>query len=109
MCSAALCWTYLVLHRLSGTAVSALQITAHCFIYIYHSLVFQGPIAPPFLCDTTASPSASCPPPPPPPPGPPPLFTDGDSQPQMGSEGAQHSALFAQLNQGMDITKGGKQ
>uniref|UniRef100_H3CUV6 Cyclase associated actin cytoskeleton regulatory protein 2 n=1 Tax=Tetraodon nigroviridis TaxID=99883 RepID=H3CUV6_TETNG len=65
----------------------------------------SGPIAPPFLCDTTTTPpSASCPPPPPPPPGPPPLFTDGDSQTASG--GAQHSALFAQLNQGMDITKG---
>ncbi|KAF3833886.1 hypothetical protein F7725_025090 [Dissostichus mawsoni] len=42
-------------------------------------------------------------PPPPPPPGPPPVFTD-DSQPQAGTP--PHSALFAQLNQGMDITKG---
>uniref|UniRef100_A0A8D3C9W7 Adenylyl cyclase-associated protein n=1 Tax=Scophthalmus maximus TaxID=52904 RepID=A0A8D3C9W7_SCOMX len=48
---------------------------------------------------------APCPPPPPPP-GPPPVFTDEDSQPQVGSATAQHSALFAQLNQGMDITRG---
>ncbi|XP_035537837.1 adenylyl cyclase-associated protein 2 [Morone saxatilis] len=43
---------------------------------------------------------------PPPPPGPPPVFTDDDSQPQAGGASAPHSALFAQLNQGMDITKG---
>ncbi|TKS88415.1 Adenylyl cyclase-associated protein 2 [Collichthys lucidus] len=39
-------------------------------------------------------------------PGPPPVFTDEDSQPEAGGAEAQHSALFAQLNQGMDITKG---
>uniref|UniRef100_A0A674PI75 Adenylyl cyclase-associated protein n=1 Tax=Takifugu rubripes TaxID=31033 RepID=A0A674PI75_TAKRU len=63
-----------------------------------------GPLAPPFLCDITTAPSTPCPPPPPP--GPPPVFTNEESQSQMGSAGAQHSALFAQLNQGMDITKG---
>lgn len=67
-----------------------------------------GPIAPPSLFETPTVPSAPCPPPPPPPPPPcPPLvFSDDDSQPQAGSAAAQHSALFAQLNQGMDITKG---
>lgn len=65
-----------------------------------------GPIAPPSLFDSPTAPSAPCPPPPPPPPGPPPVFTDDDSKPQGGSAAAQHSALFAQLNQGMDITKG---
>lgn len=64
----------------------------------------SGPIAPPSLFDPPSAPS--CPPPPPPPPGPPPVFTDDDSQPQAASVAAQHSALFAQLNQGMDITKG---
>lgn len=61
----------------------------------------SGPIAPASLFDPPSAPSCP-PPPPPPPPGPPPVFTDDDSQPQA----AQHSALFAQLNQGMDITKG---
>uniref|UniRef100_A0A665TZP7 Adenylyl cyclase-associated protein n=1 Tax=Echeneis naucrates TaxID=173247 RepID=A0A665TZP7_ECHNA len=65
----------------------------------------NGPIAPASLFETSDS-SAPCPPPPPPPPGPPPVFTDSDSQPQAGGAAAQHSALFAQLNQGMDITKG---
>lgn len=61
-----------------------------------------GPIAPPSLFETPAAPSAPClPPPPPPPPGPPPVFTD-DSE----ATPPQHNALFAQLNQGMDITKG---
>lgn len=64
----------------------------------------SGPIAPPSLFDPPTVPSAPCPPPPPP--GPPPVFTDDDSQPQKGGAAAQHSALFAQLNQGMDITKG---
>uniref|UniRef100_A0A7N8X1L5 Cyclase associated actin cytoskeleton regulatory protein 2 n=1 Tax=Mastacembelus armatus TaxID=205130 RepID=A0A7N8X1L5_9TELE len=55
----------------------------------------------------STEPYATCPPPPPPPPpGPPPVFTDDDSRPQAGSTAAQHSALFAQLNQGTDITKG---
>ncbi|KAM4630398.1 adenylyl cyclase-associated protein 2 [Polymixia lowei] len=62
-----------------------------------------GPVAPPSLFDPV--PSAPCPPPPPPP-GPPPVFADEDPQPQADSTAAQHSALFAQLNQGMDITKG---
>ncbi|XP_040044067.2 adenylyl cyclase-associated protein 2 [Gasterosteus aculeatus] len=62
----------------------------------------SGPIAPPLF----ARPSAPSCPPPPPPPGPPPVFTDHDSQPQADRAAAQHSELFAQLNQGMDITKG---
>ncbi|XP_062291297.1 adenylyl cyclase-associated protein 2 [Scomber scombrus] len=64
-----------------------------------------GPIAPSsvFIAPTTSA--APCPPPPPPP-GPPPVFTDDDSQPKSGSPAAPHSALFAQLNQGMNITKG---
>lgn len=66
----------------------------------------SGPIAPASLFDSPPAPSAPCPPPPPPPPGPPPVFTDDDSKPQVDSAAAQHSALFAQLNQGMDITKG---
>uniref|UniRef100_A0A8C9XKV6 Adenylyl cyclase-associated protein n=1 Tax=Sander lucioperca TaxID=283035 RepID=A0A8C9XKV6_SANLU len=77
------------------------------FIKQYHStgLVWSksGPIAPPSLYDPPRAPSC---PPPPPPPGPPPVFTDDDSKPQAGSVLAQHSELFAQLNQGMDITKG---
>ncbi|XP_012724015.2 adenylyl cyclase-associated protein 2 [Fundulus heteroclitus] len=60
-----------------------------------------GPIAP-----TSLTPTAPCPPPPPPPPGPPPVFTEDDSKPQTDSATPQHSALFAQLNQGMGITKG---
>lgn len=63
-----------------------------------------GPIAPPSLSDP--APSAACPPPPPPPPGPPPVFTDDKTQSQAPSAAPQHSALFAQLNQGMDITRG---
>ncbi|KAM9384647.1 adenylyl cyclase-associated protein 2 [Pholidichthys leucotaenia] len=66
----------------------------------------SGPIAPPPLFNSPPASSAPCPPPPPPPPGPPPVFTDDDSQAQADSAAAQHSALFAQLNQGMDITKG---
>ncbi|KAM8767400.1 adenylyl cyclase-associated protein 2 isoform 2-T3 [Acanthopagrus schlegelii] len=66
----------------------------------------SGPIAPPSLFDPLSAPCQPPPPPPPPPPGPPPVFTDDDSQPQAGGAMAQHSALFAQLNQGMDITKG---
>ncbi|XP_041868548.1 adenylyl cyclase-associated protein 2 [Melanotaenia boesemani] len=65
-----------------------------------------GPIAPASLFDTPPAPSAPCPPPPPPPPGPPPVFTSDDCKPQADSAAAQHSALFAQLNQGTDITKG---
>ncbi|XP_060914956.1 adenylyl cyclase-associated protein 2 [Labrus mixtus] len=63
-----------------------------------------GPIAP-SLFDSPTAPCAPCPPPPPPP-GPPPVFTDDDSKPQAGGTAAKHSALFTQLNQGMDITKG---
>ncbi|KAK2830375.1 hypothetical protein Q5P01_018306 [Channa striata] len=66
----------------------------------------SGPIAPSSFFDHPTESSVPCVPPPPPPPGPPPVFTDDDSQPQTGSAAAQHSALFAQLNQGMDITKG---
>nr|XP_020462558.1 adenylyl cyclase-associated protein 2 [Monopterus albus]XP_020462559.1 adenylyl cyclase-associated protein 2 [Monopterus albus] len=63
----------------------------------------SGPIAPSSLFEPPTDSSTPCPPPPP---GPPPVFTDNDSQPQAGNAVAQHSALFAQLNQGMDITKG---
>ncbi|XP_005917513.1 adenylyl cyclase-associated protein 2 [Haplochromis burtoni] len=67
----------------------------------------SGPIAPASLFDSPPAPNAPCPPPPPPPPpGPPPVFTDDDAKPQADAAVAQHSALFAQLNQGMDITKG---
>ncbi|XP_071378107.1 adenylyl cyclase-associated protein 2 [Centroberyx affinis] len=65
-----------------------------------------GPIAPPSLFDSVPTAPSAPPPPPPPPPGPPPVFSDDDSLPQADSTAAQHSALFAQLNQGMDITKG---
>ncbi|XP_054619639.1 adenylyl cyclase-associated protein 2 [Dunckerocampus dactyliophorus] len=94
---------------------SYLSIWTHMqsFIKQHHTsgLVWSktGPIAPPSLIE---APSASCPPPgppPPPPPGPPPALSDEDSQVQSGSSSApssQHSALFAQLNQGLDITKG---
>ncbi|XP_069552735.1 adenylyl cyclase-associated protein 2 [Brachyistius frenatus] len=66
----------------------------------------SGPIAPASLLESPPPLSAPCPPPPPPPPGPPPVFSDDDSKPQADSAAAQHSALFSQLNQGMDITKG---
>ncbi|XP_028281101.1 adenylyl cyclase-associated protein 2 [Parambassis ranga] len=68
-----------------------------------------GPIAPASLFDSTPAPSAPSAPrpaPPPPPPGPPPVFTEDEPRPQADSAAAQHSALFAQLNKGMDITKG---
>lgn len=65
-----------------------------------------GPIASASLLDSTSAPGALHPPPPPPPPGPPPVFSDDDSKPQTASATSQHVALFAQLNQGMDITKG---
>uniref|UniRef100_A0A672RMI2 Adenylyl cyclase-associated protein 2-like n=1 Tax=Sinocyclocheilus grahami TaxID=75366 RepID=A0A672RMI2_SINGR len=51
-----------------------------------------------------ASSGGPCPPPPPPPPGPPPMFMDDSPKPD--DTAAQHSALFAQLNQGEVITKG---
>ncbi|XP_034747833.1 adenylyl cyclase-associated protein 2 [Etheostoma cragini] len=77
------------------------------FIKQHHStgLVWSksGPIAPPSLYDPPSAPSY---PPPPPPPGPPPVFIDDDAKSQAGGALAQHSELFAQLNQGMDITKG---
>uniref|UniRef100_A0A8C6S3U1 Adenylyl cyclase-associated protein n=1 Tax=Neogobius melanostomus TaxID=47308 RepID=A0A8C6S3U1_9GOBI len=63
----------------------------------------MGPIAPTSLFEPPAASSAPCPPPPPPP-GPPPVLTD---ESMTTSEPSQHSGLFAQLNQGMDITKGG--
>ncbi|KAJ7991505.1 hypothetical protein DPEC_G00284570 [Dallia pectoralis] len=59
-----------------------------------------GPIAPASLF----APGSLCPPPPPPPPGPPPVFTD--NSPHTDGTPAEHSALFAQLNQGEAITKG---
>ncbi|KAG7270211.1 hypothetical protein CRUP_035943 [Coryphaenoides rupestris] len=74
-----------------------------------------GPAAPSSLFDgapsaaAPAPPAPPPPPPPPPPPGPPPPVLDGADGPQTQEEdgaGGQHSALFAQLNQGMDITKG---
>ncbi|KAM6899877.1 adenylyl cyclase-associated protein 2 [Xenentodon cancila] len=66
-----------------------------------------GPVAPTSLLDSHPAPRALCPPPPPPPPpGPPLIFTDDDSKSQADSAAIQHSALFAQLNQGMNITKG---
>ncbi|KAM4539104.1 adenylyl cyclase-associated protein 2 isoform 2-T2 [Odontesthes bonariensis] len=65
-----------------------------------------GPIAPASLFDSPPASRAPCPLPPPPPPGPPPVFTDDECKPQADSAAAQHSALFAQLNQGMDITRG---
>lgn len=61
----------------------------------------MGPIAPASLSETPAAPSAPCPAPPPPP-GPPPVFTE---EPEASAP-SQTSALFAQLNQGMEITKG---
>ncbi|KAM9838434.1 adenylyl cyclase-associated protein 2 [Aulostomus maculatus] len=64
----------------------------------------SGPIAPPSLFEAPSVPCPPPPPPPPPPPGPPPVFTD--DEPQAGGAAAQHSALFTQLNQGLDITKG---
>uniref|UniRef100_A0A8C2K3J1 Adenylyl cyclase-associated protein n=1 Tax=Cyprinus carpio TaxID=7962 RepID=A0A8C2K3J1_CYPCA len=61
-----------------------------------------GPVATPSMF---RAPSVGpCPPPPPPPPGPPPMFMDDSPKPDDTS--AQHSALFAQLNQGEAITKG---
>ncbi|XP_067267366.1 adenylyl cyclase-associated protein 2 isoform X2 [Chanodichthys erythropterus] len=61
-----------------------------------------GPVAPSSLFN--ASSDGPCPPPPPPPPGPPPVFLDNSAAPD--DTAAQHSALFAQLNQGEAITKG---
>uniref|UniRef100_A0A8C5B8C7 Cyclase associated actin cytoskeleton regulatory protein 2 n=1 Tax=Gadus morhua TaxID=8049 RepID=A0A8C5B8C7_GADMO len=63
-----------------------------------------GPVAPPPPLE--GAPSAACPPPPPPPPGPPPVLHADGAQTQADGVGGQTSALFAQLNQGMDITKG---
>ncbi|KAI7798845.1 adenylyl cyclase-associated protein 2 [Triplophysa rosa] len=61
-----------------------------------------GPVAPTSLFSSSSD--GPCPPPPPPPPGPPPVFLDDISKPDTTT--AQHSALFAQLNQGAAITKG---
>uniref|UniRef100_A0A673HVB3 Adenylyl cyclase-associated protein n=1 Tax=Sinocyclocheilus rhinocerous TaxID=307959 RepID=A0A673HVB3_9TELE len=65
-----------------------------------------GPVAPPSLFGAPSD--GTCPrpppPPPPPPPGPPPVFMD--NSPKSDDTAAQHSALFAQLNQGEAITKG---
>ncbi|XP_063041269.1 adenylyl cyclase-associated protein 2 isoform X2 [Engraulis encrasicolus] len=73
----------------------------------------DGPMAPASLsvpgASTPSAPSAPCPPPPPPPPpppGPPPVFLDEAPTPSAPAPSAQHSALFAQLNQGEAITKG---
>ncbi|KAM6958940.1 adenylyl cyclase-associated protein 2 [Aplochiton taeniatus] len=63
-----------------------------------------GSIAPPSLPNPAPSGPCPPPPPPPPPPGPPPLFIDEGPQPDKRA--SQHSALFAQLNKGSDITKG---
>ncbi|XP_070292096.1 adenylyl cyclase-associated protein 2 [Salvelinus sp. IW2-2015] len=77
------------------------------FIKQYHTtgLVWSktGPIAPPSLFSPAPGGPCPPPPPPPPPPGPPPVFTG--EPPQADSTTAQHSALFAQLNQGEAITK----
>uniref|UniRef100_A0A8C1YME0 Cyclase associated actin cytoskeleton regulatory protein 2 n=1 Tax=Cyprinus carpio TaxID=7962 RepID=A0A8C1YME0_CYPCA len=62
-----------------------------------------GPVATPSLF-RAPSVGPCPPPPPPPPPGPPPMFMDDSPKPDDTS--AQHSALFAQLNQGEAITKG---
>ncbi|XP_020562995.1 adenylyl cyclase-associated protein 2 isoform X2 [Oryzias latipes] len=62
-----------------------------------------GPIAPTSILDFT---SPCPPPPPPPPPGPPPVLSDDDGKPHGDGAAAQHSELFAQLNQGVGITKG---
>uniref|UniRef100_A0A8C2KZK3 Adenylyl cyclase-associated protein n=1 Tax=Cyprinus carpio TaxID=7962 RepID=A0A8C2KZK3_CYPCA len=60
-----------------------------------------GPVAPLSLFGAPSD--VTCPPPPPPP-GPPPVFLDNN--PKSDDTAAQHSALFAQLNQGEAITKG---
>uniref|UniRef100_A0A8C1GTA4 Adenylyl cyclase-associated protein n=1 Tax=Cyprinus carpio TaxID=7962 RepID=A0A8C1GTA4_CYPCA len=62
-----------------------------------------GPVATPSMF-RAPSVGPCPPPPPPPPPGPPPMFMDDSPKPDDTS--AQHSALFAQLNQGEAITKG---
>ncbi|KAK2836541.1 hypothetical protein Q7C36_014410 [Tachysurus vachellii] len=58
-----------------------------------------GPVAPSSML--MAEPATPCPPPPPPPP---PAITDDGPKADHGA--AQRSALFAQLNQGENITKG---
>ncbi|XP_069469704.1 adenylyl cyclase-associated protein 2 isoform X2 [Ambystoma mexicanum] len=88
---------------------SCLNIWTELQIYIkeYHTTGLSwsktGPPAstlPPF----PAIPSGQCPPPPPPPPpGPPPMF---DVEHARDDSPKNHSALFAQLNQGEEITKG---
>nr|XP_057903056.1 adenylyl cyclase-associated protein 2 isoform X2 [Doryrhamphus excisus]XP_057903057.1 adenylyl cyclase-associated protein 2 isoform X2 [Doryrhamphus excisus] len=85
---------------------SYLSIWTHMqsFIKQHHAggLVWSktGPIAPPSLFE---APSPPCPPPPP---GPPPVLSDEDPEVPSSSSSSQHSALFAQLNQGLDITRG---
>lgn len=112
LCSTPLCWRDLLLQLLLARLcfflmTSSQSLNAMLLSNIWLSPSLQGPIAPACLFDPPTAPSAPCPPPPPPPPGPPPVFTEDDSQPQAGGVAPQHSALFAQLNQGMDITKGG--
>ncbi|XP_051527395.1 adenylyl cyclase-associated protein 2-like isoform X1 [Myxocyprinus asiaticus] len=58
-----------------------------------------GPVAPSSLFSTPSD--GPCPPPPP---GPPPMFMENSPKPD--DTAAQHTALFAQLNQGEAITKG---
>lgn len=96
-----------IVHKFPGTVLFFVE--GHNAILLSNSWrvpSLQGPIAPSCLFDPPTAASAPCPPPPPPPPGPPPVFAEEDSQGQAGGTAAQHSALFAQLNQGLDITKG---
>ncbi|KAJ6256993.1 hypothetical protein Dda_7876 [Drechslerella dactyloides] len=53
----------------------------------------------------TAAPTSGGPPPPPPPPGPPPPPVIIDAQPQQ-ADGGDMGAVFAQLNQGSNVTAG---
>lgn len=63
----------------------------------------QGPIASASAAPPSA-PAGGCPPPPPPGPPPPPMDVSGGG----GDSGADsRNALFASLNKGADITKGG--
>nr|KAF6443255.1 cyclase associated actin cytoskeleton regulatory protein 2 [Molossus molossus] len=55
------------------------------------------------LCALSPGPGLPPPPPPPPPPGPPPLF---ENEGRKEESSPSRSALFAQLNQGEEITKG---
>ncbi|TSK31345.1 Adenylyl cyclase-associated protein 2 [Bagarius yarrelli] len=84
---------------------SYLSIWTEMQVFIKHhhttGLVWSktGPVASSSML--IATPTTPCPPPPPPPP---PAFTDECPKPDHSA--AQHSALFAQLNQGAAITKG---